>query len=273
LAERNLHLLRFLILGHMLLSITYSMVENSVLRLCFTLFVTTIFSSALSGQDKQFTDNWTKGKNSPGSTLTLTETGRDVVEGSTVVSYRMFASGLPKGQPLTLWMWTLGSEPQAVADAFINPDGLVVNRLGDVTHNISEDPIDVRVVAGRGERKRVALTSDDWTLQAFAGAIPFPIENTANGCRLSVEMAAPDYAGVVLSGSGFRAGESLMVESVSGTESGPQKTTATPAGTYTAVIFPRVKGQKSGRASVTIISPSCRVAVQFPWGDGSYKVQ
>lgn len=242
-------------------------------RLCFVLFFATVFSSGVSGQDKQFTDNWTKGANSPGSTLTLKETGRDIVNGSTVVSYRLFASGLSKEQHFTLWMWTLGSEPEAVADAFINPDGLVVNRLGDATHNVSEDPINIRVVAGRGERKRVALTSDDWTLQAFAGAIPFPLEKSANGCRLSVEMAAPDYAGVVLSGSGFQPGESLMVESVSGTETGQQKTAATPAGTYTAVIFPRVKGQKSGTARVTITSPSCRVAVEFPWGNGSYRVQ
>jgi hypothetical protein len=249
------------------------MVENSVFRICFTLVFATIFSSALSGQDKQFRDDWMKGANSPGSTLTLKETGRDVVEGSTVVSYRMFASGLPKGQPFTLWMWTLGSEPQAVADAFINPDGLVVNRLGDLTHNISEDPINVRVVAGRGERKRVALTSDDWTLRAFAGAIPFPIEKSANGCRLSVEMTAPDYAGVVLKGSGFQPGESLTVEAGSETESGKQQTAATPDGTYTAVIFPRVKGQKSGKASVTITSPRCSIAVQFPWGDGSYRIQ
>ncbi|MGB9121966.1 MAG: hypothetical protein WCE73_15190 [Candidatus Angelobacter sp.] len=249
------------------------MVENSVFRICFTLFVATIFSSALSGQDKQFTDDWAKGANSPGSTLTLKETGRDVVEGNTVVSYRLFASGLPKGQHFTLWMWTLGSEPQAVADAFINPDGLVVNRLADVTHNVSEDPINLRMLAGRGERKRVALTSDDWTLQAFAGAIPFPIEKSANGCSLSVEISAPDYAGVILRGSGFQPSELLTVETASGAEGGKQQTTATPAGTYTAVIFPRVKGQKSGKASVTISSPSCKVALQFPWGDGSYKIQ
>lgn len=242
-------------------------------RLCLTLFLATIFWSGLSTQDKQFTNDWTKGTNSPGSTLTLKEAGRNIVNGSTVVSYRLFASGLPKGQHFTLWMWTLGNEPQAVADAFINPDGLVVNRLGDMTHNVSEDPINVRVVAGRGERKRVALTSDDWTLQAFAGAIPFPLEKSANGCRLSVEMTAPNYAGVILSGSGFQPGESLTVESVSGTESGKQQTSATAVGTYTAVIFPRVKGQKSGKVSVTITSPRCSVAVQFLWGEGSYKIQ
>jgi hypothetical protein len=249
------------------------MVENSVFRLCFTLFFAAIFSSAFSGQDKQFTDDWIKRANFPGSTLTLTETGRDILNGSTVVSYRLFASGLPKGQHFTLWLWTLGSEPQAVADAFINPDGLVVNRLADMMHKISEDPINLKMVAGRGEPKRVALTSDDWTLQAFAEAIPFPLEQSANGCKLAVEMTAPDYAGVVLNGSGFQPGESLSVESVSGTESGKQKTGATAAGTYTAVIFPKVKGQRSGKVNVTITSPRCSVAVQIPWGEGSYKIQ
>jgi hypothetical protein len=225
------------------------------------------------GQDKQFTNDWAKAANSPGSTLTLKETSRKGVDGRTVVSYRLFASGLPKGQHFRLWTWNLGSEPQAVTDAFINPDGLIVNVLGDATRKVSEDPIDVRAIAGRGEPKRFALTSDDQTLQAFAEAVPFPIEKSANGCRLSVEMSAPNYAGVIVRGSGFQPGESLTVELASGPEGGKQQTTATPTGTYTAVIFPAVKGQKSGKASVTITTPKCSVAVQFPWGDGSYKIQ
>lgn len=230
-----------------------------------------VFWSALLGQDKQFTDDWSRGANSPGSTLTLKETGRNDLQGRTVVSYRLFASGLPKGQHFTLWTWNLGSEPQAVADAFINPDGLIVNRLGDATHK--EDPIDIRVSAGRGERKRFALTSDDWAMQAFAEAVPFPLEQSANGCRLSVEMSAPNYAGVVLHGSGFQPNETLTINLASGPEGGKQQASATPDGTYTAAIFPAVKGQKSGNASVMIASPKCSVAVQFPWGDGSYRLQ
>jgi len=242
-------------------------------RLCSAVFCVTAFSSALWAQDKQFIDDWTKGANSPDSALSLKETGRNGLNGRTVVSYRLFASGLPKSQHFTLWTWNLGSDPQAVADAFINPEGLVVSRLGDATRKVLEDPIDIRAFAGRGEQKRFAITSDDWTLQVFAEAVPFPIEQSVNGCRLSVEMSAPNYAGVVLHGSGFQSSESLTVELASGPEGGKQQATTTPAGTYTAAIFPAVKGQKSGEASVTITSPKCKVAVQFPWGDGSYKIQ
>jgi hypothetical protein len=153
--------------------------------------IVTGFMSPSWAQDKQFTDAWIKAANSPGCALTLKETGRHATNGRTVVSYRFFASGLPKGQHFTLWAWILGSDPEAVADAFINPEGLVVNRLGDATHK--EDPIDVRAVAGRGEKKRFAITSDDWTLQAFAEAVPFPMEQSVNGCHLWVEMSAPNY--------------------------------------------------------------------------------
>jgi hypothetical protein len=120
-------------------------------RFCSVLLLATVFISVLSAQDKQFTDDWDRAANSPGSALTLRETGRNGASGRTVVSYRLFASGLPKGQHFTLWTWNLGNEPQAVADAFINSEGLIVNRLGDATNK--EDPIDVRAVAGRGEKK------------------------------------------------------------------------------------------------------------------------
>jgi hypothetical protein len=225
--------------------------------------------SALWGHDKRFTDDWSKGANSPGSTLTLKETGRKSVDGLTVVSYRLFASGLPKGQHFTLWTWTLGSEPQAVADAFINPDGLIVNDLGDAAGKVSEDPIDVRAFAGRGERKRFALTSDDRKLQAFAEAVPFPIEQSASGHRVSAEMAAPNYVGVTVHGSGFQPSESLIFEASSGSEGSKQQVISTPDGTYTALIFSAVKGQKTGRASVKISSGKCSVTVQFPWGSSA----
>jgi hypothetical protein len=44
-------------------------------------------------------------------------------------------------------------------------------------------------------------------------------------------------------------------------------------GTYTAVISTFVKGQESGKASVTITSTKCNVALEFLWGEGSYKIQ
>jgi hypothetical protein len=75
----------------------------------------------------------------------------------------------------------------------------------------------------------------------------------------SVEMSAPNYAGVVLHGTGFQPGETLAIDMASGPKGGKQTVIATSEGTYAAAIFPLVKGQKSGKASVTITgeSPTC----------------
>jgi hypothetical protein len=86
-------------------------------------------------------------------------------------------------------------------------------------------------------------------------------------------MSAPNYQGVVARGSGFQPSESLIVDLASGPEGGKQQVNATLQGTYMAAILPSVKGQKSGKASVTITSPKCSVTVQFPSGDGSYRIQ
>jgi len=91
--------------------------------------------------------------------------------------------------------------------------------------------------------------------------VPFPLEQVSNGCVLHIETASPTYDSVVVRGSGFQANELLTIDVSSGD------------GRYTAVIFPAVKGQKSGNASVAITSQKCSVAVQFPWGEGSYKIQ
>lgn len=76
-------------------------------------------------------------------------------------------------------MSLVGSDPQSVANAFINKDGLVVNVLADPAHGVAEDPINLKVVAGRGEPKLFGVISDDGRFRVFAEVVPFPIEDSA----------------------------------------------------------------------------------------------
>lgn len=242
-------------------------------RILCAFALSVLFSPLCSSQDKQFEDDWMRAKNSPNSSLTLKETGRGPYSGHTVVTYRLFASGLPKDGHYALWTRLLGGKPQSVAAAFINSDGLVVSRLADPAHNVAEDPIDVVAYAGMGEPKQFALRSLDGKLQAFASVIPFPIEQSSGGCQLTLEMGAPDYTIVFVHGFGFQPNEPLVVATVSGSEGGKSQTSSTSTGTYSLLLAPTVKGQISGKASVTVTGANCAVAIQFPWGEGSYKIQ
>jgi len=216
---------------------------------------------------------WGEKFNSPGSQLVLKETGRSRINGQTIISYSIFASGLPKDLDYTLWTRVGDGNPQAVADAYINNDGRVVNVLADPVHNVAEDAINLKVVAGKGEPKRFAVISNDGGHRVFGQVIPFPIENGAGPCHISVEMLTANYNSVLIVANGFQAREELQIDSKSEGESGQTTATASDDGTYRTVVFTQVKGKQSVKTKVDISAKSCRVGVEFPWGQSSYHIQ
>ncbi|MBZ5650044.1 MAG: hypothetical protein LAO18_06125 [Acidobacteriia bacterium] len=226
-----------------------------------------------TGQAVPDTKEWGDKFNTPGATLVLKKTGQDLLNGHTAVAYSAFASGLPKDRHYALWTWIVGSDPQPVADAYINNDGRVVNVLGDSQHQVAEDPIDLKVFAGKGEPKKIALISDDGQLHVFAQAVPFPIEASDGPCRISGVMEGPAYEAVAVFVTGLQPKEDLLVDTQSESENAQNKAIATEGGTYNSLILPFVKGKPSGKASFRVTGKSCKVGIAFPWGAGSYQLQ
>ena len=218
-------------------------------------------------------DQWGEKFNTANSTLVLREIGRSPSNGQTVVTYRLFASGLPRDAQYTLWLRLVGGEPQAAADALLNDEGKAVSRLADSEHHIAEDPINLKVFAGRGEPRQVALISKDGKFRAFAQVIPFPIEASDGPCHLSAVMTAPNYFGVFVRITGLQPGEDLLIDTESDHEGGQSKGKATDQGTYNSALFPFVKGKRSGKVRYSVAAKSCKVGVELPWGEGSYQLQ
>jgi hypothetical protein len=209
-----------------------------------------------SAQTPPSRDQWGEKFNSPGAKLTYKEVGRTAIQSRTIITYNLFASGLP-----------------AVADAYLNGDGKVVNVLAGSERNIAEDPINVKVFGGKGEPIQLALISDDDRLLVFTEVIPFPIEETAGSCHLSAIETAPYYFGILIRGTGFQPDEELAIEEQSENESARLKAKADDQGRYNASLFPFVKGKKSGKARFVVSAKSCRIGIEFPWGAGSYHYQ
>jgi hypothetical protein len=201
------------------------------------------------------------------------EGGRSRVNGHTIIAYNLIATGLPRDVNCTLWMKPVGNNPQAVADAFINKNGLVVNLLADPAHNVAEDPINLKVVAGRGEPKQFAVISNDGQYQAFGQVVPFPMEKTGGACNISVTMAGANYSGVFVVVTGLQPKEDFQTSQQSGSEATQTKETAAEDSSYSALIFPFVKGHSSGKLRFKVAAKACAVAIEVPWGQGSYAVQ
>jgi len=218
-------------------------------------------------------DQWGEKFNSAGAKLTYKEIRRTTIQGKTVITYSLFASGLPKDQHYVLCALNVGSDPQAVADAYLNADGRVVNVLADPDHHVLEDPINAKVFGGKGEPFQFALLADDGHLRVFAQIVPFPIEQTSGECHLSLIETAPYYSGVLIRITGFKSEEALSIEQQSESEGGQSKGKADSQGSYSAALFPVVKGKRSGKARFVVNGQSCKIGIDFPWGEGSYRYQ
>lgn len=220
---------------------------------------------------------WGSKMNSAGATLALKETSRTMANGHTVVRYRMLTSGLPADKVYSLIMWQLGGQPQTnLAGVTIDETGTAVcagrpGTCGDASK--PNDPIDVAMLGGLGEPKRVGLVATDKGAQAFASVVPFPNRATDAGCVLEMTLVTPKAEAVMLSASGFKPGARLDLEMTSEGEKQQPAAKADENGAYEGVVLPFKKGLTKGRTQVSVHSDSCNPALSFAWGEGSYVLQ
>jgi hypothetical protein len=242
------------------------------MKILARLFIYGVLAAVSFGQTQDKIE-WGEKFNSDGARLVLKEMGRTRMNNQTVVTYNAYASGLPKDVDYTLWSRLLGSEPRGVADAYINKDGLVVNVLADPARNIAEDPINLKVFAGRGEPKLFGLIANDGHVRAYGEVVPFPIENKSGQCSISATMKMQNYFMVSIVVTGLQPREEFQIDEQSGNEGAQTKATAESDGSYRVTLMPFVKGQSSGKLRFNVNGKSCRVGLEAPWGQGSYVIQ
>jgi hypothetical protein len=224
-----------------------------------------------SAQTTPAKDQW--GSNSPGAKLEFKELDRVFVSDRTIVTYNLFASGLPQGEHGVLLMLRVGGQPLPVADAYTNSEGKIVSVLADPKRHVNEDPINIKVFGGKGEPFKFGYVLDDDRLRAFGQVIPFPMEAISGPCRLTAIQLGPYYSSVLIGVTGLQPHEELAIENHSGSEGGQTSAMSGEQGNYSAALFPFVKGKDSGKARFDLMSKSCKIGIEFPWGNGSYKYQ
>jgi hypothetical protein len=228
-------------------------------------------NSMAQAEPKQ--QGWGEEFNTAGANLEFHETERSHISGRTVVTYNLLVSGLPHDTQYVLWTRLVGRDPQPAADALLNHEGKVVSQLADRQRNLAEDPINLKVFAGKGEPKGFGLISKDGRFRVFAQAIPFPIDVSSGPCHLSAVMTQENYLGLFIRITGFQPGEDMVIETQSQAERLQSKAKASEQGTYNSALFPSVKGKRSGKVWFNVTAHTCKVGIELPWGEGSYELQ
>lgn len=216
------------------------------------------------------------GTNSPGVELGIHEGPREHDSSGTVLFYNLIGRGFAPDKTYDLWFWNIGKKPQkAIAGVSFDKRGVLVcsGKPGFCTGKGTDDPVNIKTNAVRGEPKRFAVVSRDGRIAAFTEAVPFPIEASDKNCKLSVVRQDPQATVVAVRASGFTPYEMLSVTGNLGGDNAVHSPTAAPDGTWQAIVGTKVFGQDSGVATIKVAGQGCAVAVSFKWGAGSEKAQ
>lgn len=194
--------------------------------------------------------------------------------------YRVYAVGVPEGEPYVVALWNIGMAqehdiPIVANAAYVNGKGLLMIRKPNPDEENSDTvsagaEFDVAVQVADGEPVRFLLKSRDNKIMVPGTLVPFPIESTDKGCKLTALLAEPEGQGILIYADGFPPNSTVTVE---GGSDGQLRQTAhrvDAAGHMEFAVLPYLKDTDSGILKETITTKPCTVSIQIPWGKDSY---
>ena len=136
-----------------------------------------------------------------------------------------------------------------------------------------DNPVDLLLMAAKGEPYRFRLISKDGKYRAFASVIPFPIKGFDNSCSVEAILLLPDAEGVLVLGGGFKPGTGVQVEIDSASEKKSGKVSTDEQGKFSLVLMPYKKDTRQGTTTLAVNTPDCHPSLKFTWGRGTYHVE
>lgn len=209
---------------------------------------------------------WGPRMNGPGVSVSLKETSRQSTGKETVVFYRIMTSGLPKDKTYELLLTSFDLQPRPITQ------GITLDESGQVLGG-PNDPLDLGLIAAKGEPKRFSLVSVDGQAKAFFYVTPFQVRGTDQGCSIEELLLLQNAEAVLIEGSGFAPGVAVHMKAVSETELHESDLKADSSGDVSTVLLPFVKGKTDGTGKVTFATPACSPSVTYQWGLHSFHNQ
>lgn len=211
----------------------------------------------------------TSSMNSPGVALSLKEISRSRATDRTLVTYQLYATGLPKDHTFTIFEVKIsGHFNKFLEGVTLDSDGRATcaGRKGTCSGNAPNSAIDLIFFAGKGEPKRLALVSEDGQLRGFVAIVPFPSATTDRGCHLESIIGTPKGELTYIQGTGFEPNEELITDGESYGEKNHLKVKAEADGSYFATIMPSILGKASGITTFEVKGKHCDPKLTFSWG-------
>ena len=196
-----------------------------------------------------------------------------------LLRYRILIPNMtgPPSQVYRLSIWRIGSEIKVLRkQVYLNARGLLMKHLPLPDQQESEslgaeDEVEVEFVAAHGEPVRFTLVSSDERIEIPGTIVPYPIEGKDANCGIQARLGFPEGERILVFGAGFRGNTPVPVYVVSEGKSHAVQVTANELGGFVTIVDPHVEGSDSGVVKISVDPRECPVAVEIPWGSGTYQ--
>ncbi|MGA3162406.1 MAG: hypothetical protein ABSC77_14455 [Terracidiphilus sp.] len=197
--------------------------------------------------------------------------------GKQLMHYRVYVYGVPENKKYTLTMWKIGLDPRVFFnEVYVNAKGLLMVKKPALEQEnsdfVGDDELNLTVQAAQAEPVRYALVSSDKEILIYGTLVPFPREDTDRGCRLEVRRALPDATAVLVYAEGLPANTVVPFQLFTDDTQETRKFSVNAQGHAVTTEFHAANGKNRGSLKLTLAIPECSVAVEIPWGKGSYKL-
>jgi hypothetical protein len=204
--------------------------------------------------------------NTLGAELRVVELDRTATSQGIVVGYELYAKNLPHDGQYLL-------STERIDQQLVKEDKLKTLAQSGKVMDGPDDPIDLLLMAAKGEPYRFRLSSKDGKYQAFASIVPFPIIGVDKSCSVEAILLLPDAEGVLVLAKGFKASIDVQVALDSAGDQKGGSVRTDEAGKASLVLMPYKKGTTQGVTTVALNSPDCHPSLRFTWGKGTYHVE
>jgi hypothetical protein len=214
-------------------------------------------------------------KNPNGLYFQFSKTDETTSSGKRVVLYRAYVFGAPENKKYTLTVWKLGSDPHVLPNqVYVNAKGLLMTHKPSPEQEnsdfVGDSELHITVQAARAEPVRYALTSSDKALIVYGTVVPFPFTDTDRACQLEARLAYSDAKAVLIYADGLPANAEIPFRMLSAGNLETGKFKVNAQGRVVEARVLSTDGNDKGTLKVSLSSADCSVAVEIPWGEGSY---
>lgn len=193
------------------------------------------------------------------------------------IQYRLLAPGVPEKEKYTLTVWRIGVDMKDTpAPVYANAKGLLMWHIPTPDQEDKDsldkaDEVEIDLKAARGEPIRYMLRSQDGRLFFPGTIVPYPVESKDANCRIEGRLGFPEGQAILVYVDGVPPGAQVPIQTATEGQTHASKVTADKRGHAVAVVSPTVAGTNVGVAKISVALPGCSVAVELPWGQGSYR--